>query len=348
MGEFTPSDHAKALSSSGAAKGGKARADKLTPEERREIARKAAEKRWGDLPRATHTGTIVIADKEIACAVLKNGKRLLTQETFLTTIGRAAKAKGGRGSERLTGTEWAVAEMPPFLAENLRPFVTDRLLGLATPIVFRNASGRRAYGYDATLLPAVCDVYLNARDAGKVLRSQSRIVVVCDLLMRGLAHIGIISLVDEATGYQADRDRDELGRILAAYINEELRPWIRMFPSEFFEQIHRIHGWHYDPMSTKRTPQIGKLINKWIYEQLPPGVLTELQSKNPVTESGYRRHKHHQFLTEHTGNKHLDKQIAVITMMMRISENREDFDRHFERAFAKSYQQRLPLVVDVA
>lgn len=36
----------KADSSKGGKKGGKARADKLTPEERSEIAKKAAQKRW--------------------------------------------------------------------------------------------------------------------------------------------------------------------------------------------------------------------------------------------------------------------------------------------------------------
>ncbi|MBV9279948.1 MAG: hypothetical protein JOZ41_07695 [Chloroflexi bacterium] len=39
--------HAQALGRLGGLKGGKARAAKLTPERRREIARKAAEKRWG-------------------------------------------------------------------------------------------------------------------------------------------------------------------------------------------------------------------------------------------------------------------------------------------------------------
>jgi hypothetical protein len=44
--EPTKNPHAQALSKLGASKGGKARAAKLTPEERREIAKKAAAKRW--------------------------------------------------------------------------------------------------------------------------------------------------------------------------------------------------------------------------------------------------------------------------------------------------------------
>src|SRR5688572_8662543 len=84
--------------SSPQSEGGRARADKLTPAQRTAIARRAALARWqGDLPYATHDGTLVLADREIACAVLNTTVRVLTQETFLTSIGRAAKAKGGTG-----------------------------------------------------------------------------------------------------------------------------------------------------------------------------------------------------------------------------------------------------------
>ena len=56
--------------------GGKARAESLNPAERTAIARRAAVARWGrDLPFATHDGTIMLADKEIACAVLNTRVR---------------------------------------------------------------------------------------------------------------------------------------------------------------------------------------------------------------------------------------------------------------------------------
>lgn len=45
--EDTAADPAKAYHSEGGKKGGAARAAKLSPEERSEIARKAAAKRWG-------------------------------------------------------------------------------------------------------------------------------------------------------------------------------------------------------------------------------------------------------------------------------------------------------------
>jgi hypothetical protein len=57
-----------------------------------------------------------------------------------------------------------------------------------------------------------------------------------DILMRGLAHIGIIALVDEATGYQRDRARDALTRILEAFIAKELQPWLRTFRADFYQE----------------------------------------------------------------------------------------------------------------
>lgn len=338
------SEHAKALAAIGASKGGKARAAKLDPEERREIARDAAQTRWGSvLPIATHIGELVIAGRSITCAVLENGKRVLSQETFLKAVGRAGKAKGGTGSMRM------VDGLPPFLAAaNLRPFISDEFRQSTTPIAFRTAQGNvRGFGYDALLLPMVCEVYLKARDAGEILKGQQHIVEACDLLMRGFARVGIIALVDEATGYQEERARDELQKILEAYIIPELMPWAKMFPDEFFRQMYRLQGWQYRPGTAKRTPFVGKLINHYVYEQLPPGVLAELRKLNPVTEKGYRKYKHHQFLTPETGNPHLDRQIGTVTTLMRVSDSKNEFERLFEKAFAKIMQERLPLVVEV-
>ena len=235
--------------------------------------------------------------------------------------------------------------IPPFLAaENLRPFITDDLLESTTPIVYRSLSGGRAYGYDAVLLPKVCEVYLKARDRGALLPSQQHIAEACDLLMRGLAHVGIVALVDEVTGYQHDRDRDDLNRVLAEYISRGLLPWTRRFPDEFFRQLYRLLGWEYREGQHKRNSNLGKMINKYVYDQLPKEVLPELRRLNPPMESGYRRHKHHQFLTETIGHPHLDRQIVAVTTLMRASRSRQDFDEMFQRVFPRiGQQERLPL-----
>ena len=57
-------------------------------------------------------------------------------------------------------------------------------------------SGQRTVGYDAKLLPMVCEVYLCLRDdalakTGKLPRQYEHIIHKCDALMRGLATVGI-------------------------------------------------------------------------------------------------------------------------------------------------------------
>jgi hypothetical protein len=314
----------------------------LDPEDRQVIAREAALARWGDnLTRATHSGLLEIGGLTIGCAVLEDGTRLLTQQTFLTALGRARSAKGGTGSSRQ-------AELPPFLAaENLRPFISEELRSKTKPIAFRSTKGVKGFGYDALLLPMVCDVYLQAKAQDKVLPSQSHIVERCYILLRGLAVIGIVALVDEATGYQEQRARDELTRILEHYISPQLLPWTKTFPDEFFRQIYRLQGWEYRPGSAKRTPFVGHLINRYIYDQLPQGVVPELRKLNPVVGHGRRRHKHFQFLSADTGNPHLDRQITAVTTLMRASQDKDDFIEHFQRAFSLDVQGRLPLVIDV-
>ena len=58
-----------------------------------------------------------------------------------------------------------------------------------------------AYGYRATLLPNVCEVYLKACDARVLRSSQLPVSERAEIVMRGLAKVGIIALADEATGY---------------------------------------------------------------------------------------------------------------------------------------------------
>src|SRR5438105_926665 len=117
------------------------------------------------------------------------------------------------------------------------------------------------------ILPMVCEVFLDLAEAKRVNKSgrtwpvlhatQKHIVARCKILIRGFARVGIIALVDEATGFQEDRARDELRRILEAYVDEAFRPWVQKFPNEYFREVYRLHGWAYRPGTAKRTPYVG-------------------------------------------------------------------------------------------
>ena len=172
---------------------------------------------------------LIIGDVEIPCYVLEDETRVLSQQGFLKAIGRAEKAKGGHGA--------SVVDSPPsFLAaKNLKPFISNELRKSTIPIPFQSSEGVRGYGYRATLLPQVCEVYLAMRDAGVILSSQRHIADRAYILMRGLAEVGVIALVDEATGYQKIREKNALATILEKFIARELQPWTKTFPYEFYE-----------------------------------------------------------------------------------------------------------------
>lgn len=314
-------------------KGGEARAISLSTERRAEIARRAAEARW-QAPRAAYEGDLHVGDLTLPSAVLQDGRRVLISRAFLTALGRPWKGTY-QGSER-----------PNFLdAKNLDPFINDEVKQYLEPIEFRNLRGQKVQGYRAELLPLVCDVYLRARDADEITDSQRAAAAKAELLTRSLAKVGIVGLVDEATGYQSVRARDELQRILSAYIAEELLPWAKRFPDSFYEQIHRVWGWPYAPGNNKRTAYIGKLTNWLIYEQLPPGVLEELRRKNPRdSETGRRKTTHHRHLTEDVGHPSLEKQITSVTTLLRATPTNKPtfFKQLFTTAFPQDQGELFP------
>lgn len=227
------------------------------------------------LPRAEFPGELTIGDVTIPCAVLDDGTRVLTQQGFLTAIGRNRNPNKGQNS---------VDNRPSFLvAKNLDPFITDELRSLWQPIPFVPKAGGYegvAWGYRAELLPKVCYVFLDAHEAGKLLSSQSHIPPQCRIIVRAFATVGIIALVDECTGYQEVRDSQALQAILDRYINDEWRIWSRQFPIDFYREVFRLRGWTFDSVSTKRPGVLSHITKDVVYSRLAPGVLKELQKKN--------------------------------------------------------------------
>lgn len=293
------------------------------------------------LLQATHVGELKIGNASIECAVLEDGTRLLTQSSFMQAIGRQ-----GRPRKR---TSFVGDEMPEFLsANNLEPFITDemRQSWIPVPYTVKGRAGRPGYGYRAELLAQVCNVYLDAADAGKLMPTQMAIARQCQILIRGFAQVGIIALVDEATGYQEERDRDALHRILEAYIAKEFLPWTKRFPDEFYQEMFRLQGWQFSPLNPSKGPRFaGKITNEVVYEKLPPGVLDELRRRNPIVRDSQRLRKHHTLLTPDIGNPHLEKHLAAVIALMRASPTWTHFKRLFARAFPNPkqlQQQQLP------
>lgn len=339
------SEAAKALSSLGASKGGDARALKLSPERRSEIARAAVESRWErqgkkPIPIASHVGELKIGEITIPCAVLDDGTRVLSERGVSRALG--SKRGGSHWLRKKKAAEEGGAELPVYVsANNLKPFITsDLALALSKPILYRSkGTGIVANGIDATNLPKVCEVWLKARDKGKVLtKPQERIAAAADILVRGFAHTGIVALVDEATGYQDVRARDALAKILEAFVAKELRPYLKTFPTDYYKEMFRLRGWPWPEtpaQQSKRSPVVGKDTDNVVYDRLAPGVKQKLKSLIPRDESGRLKHKMFQRLTEDVGDPKLREHLASVVALMKAADTWKQFKDMLNRALPR-------------
>jgi hypothetical protein len=188
-----------------------------------------------------------------------------------------------------------------------------------------------------------------AKDAGLTLPQQEPVVAQCRALVAAFAKVGLVALIDEATGYQADRARDALAQILEAFVEKELCSWSKTFPDEYYSELCRLRGISVDDFSTKKHPVLGQLTNDIVYERLAPGLLDELRRVNPKTEKGHRKAKHHQWLTRTVGHPKLAMHLGRVVMLMEMCESFEDFkdriDQHmprFKDNMAFTFMEKMP------
>lgn len=307
--------------------GGIKRAQLLSAEQRKNIASKAAQSRWNkeirtDISKALYTGILPIGNLEIDCAVLDDGRRILSATSVFSAFDRTRKGMNSR-------LEIGGAKIPPFLAaKNLEPYISSDVIDAATPIIYMDGTKEKT-GYIATILPKMCNVYLNARKNKDLVESQQKLAEKSEILLMAFAQVGIDALIDEATGYQHNRKHDALRLLLEKYIEEGLQKWIKTFPDSFFEELDRLYN-NEKTISRKRPLYYGNFINKYIYEPIEHGyVKKELNRKN-IKEDGKRIAQFHRWLTEE-GRNILILQIGRVSGLMEISKNIDSFKRKVEK-----------------
>jgi hypothetical protein len=316
--------------------GGVARAAALSHEERRQIARTAAQARWdreGNTPRADYTGDLVIGDMKFPCSVLTDGTRILTQSDFMSGMGMYYS--GWVAKNR--AAEDVAAEVPHFLSfKSLKPFVDKHLGDLQSIIVkYRTEGGNIAHGIKAEIIPKICDVWIDAQEASKLGSRQRSIAEKSKLVMRALAHVGIIALVDEATGYQDIRRRDALQQILDAYLRKELAAWAKRFPDEFYKEIYRLRNWEWKGRKFNPPQAVAGYTNDFVYERLAPGIREELEIRMPKDDKGQKKGKLHQLFTEDIGHPALAQHLHAVTTLMRASRSWNQFKLMLDTALPK-------------
>jgi hypothetical protein len=345
MANSQRSEAAKELAKLGAAKGGKARANVLTPDERSEIARHASRARWAkegklapaepeepserekpvragteELPFSMFPGTVHLGDVAIECHVLNDGRRVLAQREVVRV---------------LRGTESAPTSLTRYL-ERLPTYVPGRFDGRTVSFRIPNIP-QAAIGYEAELLIEICDMYLAARDEGLLRPNQMRLAAMAEIIVRACAKVGIIALIDEATGYQKVREKRALQIKLQAFIAEEMQAWVRTFPEEFWQELARLEGVRYSPRH--RPLRWGKYVMRFVYDSIDPDLGKKLREINPDPRF---RQNHHQWLREY-GRDKLHRQLGGVIAIMRECRDMDEFRLRFARVFDNSAQLTLDI-----
>lgn len=281
---------------------------------------------------AKYSGTLNIAGNDIQCAVLDDESRVVNGTNVLKAFGRKQM-----GASKHSG------KSPILTSQKLEEFVTEDELQTLQPITYKASNGREISGYPAEAIQIICEIYLRARDAGQLLDGQKHLAAQADIIVRSLAKTAIVALIDEATGYQYEREKDALQKILSKYISEDYVKWQQTFPRKFYKELFRLCGWEYDPNNIQRPQYLGKLTNKYVYELMPQGVLEKLREVNPTTDRGYRSRKHFQHLTDDTGRVHLERHLTKIITLFEISDDFNQLDKLVNKVFREVDQLSLGL-----
>ena len=321
---------AQALKPKGGRSGGLARARSLSPNERRSIARKAAIARWkteeGAVPTAVNQGSLQIGEVTFDCYVLADRRRLINKRAMAKALGM--KSGGGNVFMRAMSRKGLGSAIPEGLKEKL-----------LSPVVFNSTDGKETHGYEGSDLIEVCDAIWQAKKDGKLSQSQEALGMQAEIIIRSAAKIGIVALIDEATGYFRDKRKDEYRELFQQFIRAEFGQWELEFPSQFFDIWYRLYGIKRSP-GNKHPQFFGKLIRKYVYAPLANSngaILELLDEKNPVVyANGGRRYKMFQFLSDQIGKASFRSHLWQVIGIGMASRSKEGFERGFRLAFPQS------------
>ena len=312
----------------------KARADALEPSRRSEIAAKASMARWGKTYKATNSGNF-LADfgLDVECYVLDDpGKSaVISQRGMGQAIGFSK-----RGSR--LGVFVNSKNMDGYLGRELRE-------KLENPIAFQHSAAAagspasKAFGYDATILIDLCNSILAAKADGKLSGERyARMIEQAQIIVSASAKSGIRGLVYALAGYSPSTD--EVISAFKLYVREEAKKYEREFPSELYQQWHRLYG---ISVPDRGKPwQFKHLTIKHIYYPLAQsnGMLLDLLRALKAKDSG-RKTKLFQFLNE-IGARALRMHLGRVLEMSESSKTKAEYERRIIERFGG--QQELDLI----
>ncbi|ASC92440.1 P63C domain-containing protein [Sulfurospirillum diekertiae] len=286
-------------------------------------------------PKAIVSAPLKIGDTELLCAVLDDEKntRIISASAVFGAFERPRKGQ----NKRLEIDSFLV---PPFLAaKNLEPYMNQDLLKILQQVEYLDGT-KKVKGYDARILPKICSLYLEARrDKNVLTSSQEKFAIRAEILQSAFSEVGIVALVDEATGFQHSRKYDALRLLLEQYINDGIQKWVKRFPDEFFLLLDKIYV-NPATSSRNRPKYYGKFINKYIYEPIERGYLKSKLDELNINDDKTRKARFHQWLTDF-GASQLTLQLGKVMSMLEFSPNLDKFKENIRRQQGLTIQPKL-------
>lgn len=287
-----------------------------------------------DLPKATHQGQMTVGDLLLDCYVLEDGRRVFHKRGMARALG--LKSEGGNAFMKTMSGKGLGSGLPGSLREKIN-----------NPINFKPLTQDLAHGYDADVLADVAKAIVAADRDGKLTKAQSRLAVRAQILLNAFAKVGVVALIDEATGYQQIRDPKALRVLIQQYIEDEKREWDKQFPDSYYDDLNRLYG---SKSLTKtgtgaviqnRPQHFGKFTRSYVYHPLENGaVLEELDRINPkIDAKGTRKARFHQHLTLGYGIEKLKRQVQEVQTLMAVSDSVTQFKKLFQKRFPKKGDQ---------
>jgi hypothetical protein len=257
------------------------------------------------LPIAEWWGDLEIADGSLPCYVLSDGRRLISRSGATSVL---AGSKGGGQLEKYVSAGKLPKYMPPDLHDRMVDFAIKEVVN------------KTVRGLEADTFLEICRGYARAM-MDNVLKSnaQTQMAHKATAFLAACANVGLVALIDEATGYQYARAEDALRVKLKAYISENMRKWEKTFPDELWQEFGRLTNWK--GSVTLRPRYWGKLVMELIYDYLDPDVSKWLRDHAPAPRHGQN---YHQWLTAQYGLKKLVEHIWMLIGMARACKTMDE------------------------
>ena len=296
-------------------KGGLARAKNLSPEERKEIARKAAQSRH---LRSIYKGNF----KEdfgfdVECYVLNNDDRtpVISQRGMAAALGF---------SNTSSGTAFISFTKGKIISQYLGRELLEKI---QKPLVFQSSLDGfdvEVFGYDVSILIDVCKAINTADYEGALKSNQKAIAKNASIITTACAKSGIRELVYKIVGMNSTKEQFIIA--FKRFVQEEAKRYESEFPVELYKEWTRLYditmperGW---PWKFK------SLTIDHVYLPLAKsnGRILKLLREQKRNNENSTNKKLFQFLSD-IGTKALRFQLGRVLEMAESSKTKEEYEQ---------------------